>query len=197
MDGAERRFDQVVIATHADQALGLLTDPGPEEARLLGSFAYSRNTAVLHGDPQLMPRRRRAWSSWNYLSEGRGETRKLSVTYWMNRLQSLPGDRQLFVTLNPATEPDPATVHHRETYEHPIFDVGAMRAQRELWSLQGARNTWFCGAYFGVGFHEDGLQAGLAVAEALGGVRRPWRVRDESGRIHLPASAPHDERVAA
>ena len=197
IDGDEQRFDHVVIATHADQALGLLADPGHEEARLLGSFSYSRNAAVLHGDQRLMPRRRRAWSSWNYLSDGQGETRKLSVTYWMNRLQSLPGDRHLFVTLNPAAEPDPATVYHRETYEHPVFDVAAMRAQRQLWSLQGARNTWFCGAYFGAGFHEDGLQTGLAVAEALGGVRRPWTVRDESGRIHLPASAPHDERVAA
>lgn len=132
-----------------------------------------------------MPRRKRAWSSWNYLTQGQGETRKLSVSYWMNRLQSLPDDQQLFVTLNPVVEPAANTVLHRETYEHPAFDAAAMRAQQRLWSLQGSRRTWFCGSYFGAGFHEDGLQAGLAVAEALGGVRRPWSVANESARIHI------------
>ena len=101
----------------------------------------------------------------------------------MNRLQSLPAERPLFVTLNPAEEPEAQTVLHREIYEHPVFDAAAMRAQQALWSLQGARNTWFCGAYFGAGFHEDGLQSGLAAAEALGGVRRPWTVDEESGRM--------------
>jgi predicted NAD/FAD-binding protein len=114
----------------------------------------------------------------------------------MNRLQSLPGDLPLFVTLNPAAEPETGKVLHREIYEHPLFDGAAMRAQRQIWSLQGVRNTWFCGAYFGAGFHEDGLQAGLAVAEALGGVRRPWTFEDESGRIYLPA-ARETGRVAA
>jgi len=184
-DGTEHRFDHVVIATHANQALRMLADPSRDEHRLLGAFGYSRNKALLHSDPRLMPRRRRAWSSWNYLADTHGETSKLSVTYWMNRLQSLPDEQPLFVTLNPAVEPEEGAVYHRETYEHPAFDASAMRAQRLLWSLQGMRNTWFCGAYFGAGFHEDGLQAGLAVAEALGGVRRPWNVRDESGRIHI------------
>jgi predicted NAD/FAD-binding protein len=104
----------------------------------------------------------------------------------MNRLQGLPEDAPLFVTLNPLAEPDPALVHRREIYHHPIFNAAAGRAQKDLWSLQGERNTWFAGAYFGAGFHEDGLQAGLAVAEELGGVRRPWLVRDESARIALP-----------
>jgi len=184
-EGIEHRFDHVVVATHADQALRMLADPTDDEARLLGSFGYSRNEAVLHGDPRLMPRRKRAWSSWNYLTEGQGETRRLSVTYWMNRLQSLSDDQQLFVTLNPVVEPEANTVRHRETYEHPAFDAAAMRAQHRLWSLQGERSTWFCGAYFGAGFHEDGLQSGLAVAEALGGVRRPWNVANESGRIYI------------
>lgn len=195
-DGVEHRFDHVVLATHADQALRLLADASPDEHRLLGSFGYSRNEAVLHSDERLMPRRRRAWSSWNYLADTRNETRRLSVTYWMNRLQSLPEERPLFVTLNPAAEPEADKVLHREIYEHPVFDAAAMRAQQELWSLQGVRNTWFCGAYFGAGFHEDGLQAGLATAEALGGVRRPWNVEDESGRIHLPATR-KTRRVAA
>ena len=196
-EGIEQRFDHVVVATHADQALRMLSDPSHDETRLLGSFGYSRNEAVLHSDPRLMPRRKRAWSSWNYLTEGQGETRRLSVTYWMNRLQSLPDDQQLFVTLNPVVEPEANTVRHLETYEHPIFDAAAMRAQQKLWSLQGARNTWFCGAYFGAGFHEDGLQAGLAVAEVLGGVRRPWSVTNESGRIHIIGAAPRPNLAAA
>ena len=101
------------------------------------------------------------------------------------------------MTLNPAMEPRPETVKYRQIYEHPVFDAAAMRAQKELWSLQGERNTWFCGAYFGAGFHEDGLQAGLAVAEALGGVRRPWHVADESGRISVVDIPRGPELVAA
>ena len=102
----------------------------------------------------------------------------------MNRLQSLPGD-DLFVTLNPFEDPRNGTLVRADVYEHPLFDAGTDRAQKELWSLQGVNRTWFCGAWFGHGFHEDGLQSGLAVAEQLGGVRRPWTVENESGRIHL------------
>ncbi|MBB3181547.1 NAD(P)/FAD-dependent oxidoreductase [Variovorax sp. Sphag1AA] len=184
--GQAERFDEVVIATHADQALRLLLDASPLEARLLGAFRYSRNHAVLHTDPTLMPRRARVWSSWNYTAD-RGDAKGPCVTYWMNRLQRLPGVSPLFLSLNPFREPDPRSVIRSELYEHPLFDAAAIRAQRELWSLQGRRRLWFCGAYFGAGFHEDGLQAGLAVAEALGGVRRPWDVAAESGRIHLRA----------
>jgi uncharacterized protein len=107
----------------------------------------------------------------------------LCVTYWMNKLQSLDPANPLFVTLNPCRPIDPAKVIQTFNYEHPLFDAAAIRAQREIWQLQGHRNTWYCGAYFGSGFHEDGLQSGLAVAEALGGVRRPWSVENESGRI--------------
>src|SRR6185312_16264692 len=121
--GLERRFDHVVIATHADQGLKMLADPSRAETRLLGSFGYSRNEVVLHSDPRLMPRRRRAWSSWNYLAETQGETRRLSVTYWMNRLQSLPDDQPLFVTLNPSMEPEASAVNPREICRHPIFDT--------------------------------------------------------------------------
>jgi uncharacterized protein len=111
--------------------------------------------------------------------------RRPCVTYWMNRLQRLPGDTEYFVTLNPPRAPRPGTLLRGESYEHPMFDAAAVRAQRQLWSLQGNGGVWFCGAHFGAGFHEDGLQAGLAVAEQLGGVRRPWTVANESGRIHL------------
>jgi len=186
--GEPQRFDHVVVATHADQALRLLASPSAEESRLLGAFSYSRNHAVLHSDCAAMPCRRRVWSSWNYRGN-RSSEGALCVTYWMNRLQHLPGAKPLFLTLNPTREPLGRDIIHTEVYEHPSFDVAAMLAQRELWSLQGTRRIWFCGAYFGAGFHEDGLQAGLAVAEALGGVRRPWQVPDESGRIHLQAPA--------
>lgn len=183
--GQVRRFDHVVIATHADQALALLDGPTARERELLGAFHYSRNEAILHADAKLMPRRRAAWAAWNYLADRRADP-KLCVTYWMNCLQNLPADRPLFVTLNPVEPPAEALVHYRASYEHPLFDTGAMAAQKRLWSLQGEGGVWYCGAYFGAGFHEDGLQAGLAVAEALGGIRRPWTVADESGRICLP-----------
>ncbi|WP_213957426.1 MULTISPECIES: NAD(P)/FAD-dependent oxidoreductase [unclassified Variovorax] len=181
---AAQRFDHVVIATHADQALRLLGDASAEESRVLGAFGYSRNRALLHSDPSVMPQRRAVWSSWNYAAD-RARPEALSVTYWMNRLQGIREDLPLFLTLNPLHEPASAHVIHSEIYEHPVFDAAAVRAQGQLRSLQGQQRTWFCGAYFGAGFHEDGLQAGLAVAEALGGVRRPWTVANESGRIRL------------
>jgi hypothetical protein len=182
------RFDQVVIATHADQALRLLPDASADESRVLGAFGYSRNRALLHSDPSLMPRRRAVWSSWNYAAD-RSRPEALCVTYWMNRLQGIREELPLFLTLNPTKEPGTGHLIHSEIYEHPVFDAAAMAAQGELWSLQGRHRTWFCGAYFGAGFHEDGLQAGLAVAEALGGVRRPWTVANESGRIRLGAAS--------
>ncbi|MBL8575941.1 MAG: NAD(P)/FAD-dependent oxidoreductase [Mesorhizobium sp.] len=183
------RFDAVVIATHADQALRLLTDASPEERSLLGAFGYSRNEAVLHTDDSAMPRRRSVWSSWNHV-DGKAGDEAASVTYWMNRLQRIETPRPLFVTLNPRTPLDEALVLRRETYQHPIFDQAAMEAQQRLWMLQGRRGTWFCGAHFGSGFHEDGLQSGLAVAEALGGVKRPWNVAEQSSRITLPEGWP-------
>jgi len=192
--GASETFDHVVIATHADQALRLLADASDAERRLLGAFRYSRNRAVLHRDQRLMPRRRAAWASWNHLGGELGAP--ATVTYWMNRLQNLATADPLFVTLNPAIEPEGAIA--AEIYDHPIFDRAAIEAQRRLWSLQGRRHTWFAGAYFGAGFHEDGLQAGLAVAELLGGVRRPWSVAQESGRIFVEAERhPDGERSAA
>lgn len=188
-DGSAHVFDQVVLATHSDQALKLLDAPSSEEAEILGAIPYAANLAVLHRDIRLMPRRRAAWSSWNYVGHRRaadGES-PASVSYWMNRLQGIPG-APLIVSLNPATEPDPEKVLAVRTFDHPVFDRRALEAQARLWSLQGVRRTWFCGAWFGAGFHEDGLQAGLATAEAIGGVRRPWRVAAESGRIVLPAA---------
>lgn len=188
-DGAVLGFDEVVIATHADQARTLLARPTAEEVRLLETIRYSDNTVVLHTDASLMPRRRAAWASWNHLG-ARNRPDDGCVTYWMNRLQGLEGaDGDVFVTLNPITPPAPDKVIRTRAYHHPVFDAAAIAAQRQLWSLQGRNRTWFCGSYFGHGFHEDGLQSGLSVAEALGGVRRPWTVQDESGRIHVQTAA--------
>lgn len=192
-NGASERFDQVVIATHGNEALAMLDDPSPEERRLLGAFRYAKNHAVLHSDADLMPRREGLWASWNYVGES--PEGGCAVTYWMNKLQSIESKRQLFLTLNPRTMPRAETIHYETSYDHPLFDAAAIRAQEEIWSLQGVQNTWFCGAHFGAGFHEDGLQSGLAVAEQLGGVRRPWTVENESGRIHLPP--PSREAIAA
>jgi predicted NAD/FAD-binding protein len=184
-------FDDVVIATHADQALRMLDDATADERRVLGAFRYSKNEAVLHGDTRLMPKRRAAWSSWNYLADTSDGMSQPSVTYWMNKLQPLGAAPPTFVTLNPTRAPRDESIIRSETYEHPIFDLATERAQQELWSLQGVRNTWFCGAHFGSGFHEDGLQAGLAVAEDLGGLRRPWQVVAESARIvRRPVAVP-------
>lgn len=180
--GGHHLFDDVVIATHADAALRMLVDASEDERRILGAFRYARNEAVLHGDVTLMPKRRAAWSSWNYLASAGGPARP-SVTYWMNRLQPLGAAPPTFVTLNPSRSPREETVIRRECYEHPVFDLATEQAQQQIWGLQGIRNTWFCGAHFGAGFHEDGLQAGLAVAEDLGGLKRPWEVAGESGRI--------------
>ncbi len=191
-EGGVERFDHVVIGAHADQALAMLAEPTAREKEVLGAFRYSRNLTVLHTDAGLMPQRRRAWASWNYIGADEG----LCVTYWMNKLQGLPG-QDLFVTLNPPRPPRPDSLLRSELYEHPIFNPAAIQAQKQLWSLQGQGGVWFCGAHFGAGFHEDGLQSGLAVAEQLGGVRRPWSVQNESGRIHLsPAASKVVEQAA-
>jgi uncharacterized protein len=187
--GQVETFDHVVIATHADKALQMIAAPTKAEKKLLGAFRYIENEAVLHCDDSVMPKRRSAWSSWNYAATRAGERCKnLSVTYWMNSLQGIPDENPMFLTLNPIRDPDSAKVYHQQTYSHPTYDATAVAAQEQLWSLQGVHNTWFCGAYFGAGFHEDGLQAGLAVAEQLGGDRRPWNVAAESDRIVLGAT---------
>lgn len=184
--GQRQRFDEVVIATHADEALKLLADPDESEAALLGAFGYTGNVAVLHSDRALMPKREAVWSAWNYIGETANDgERPLCVTYWMNKLQSLDPAHELFVTLNPTREVASDKVIRAFYYEHPLFDLKAIEAQQHLWRLQGNRHTFFAGSYFGAGFHEDALQAGLAAAEAVGGVRRPWDVADESNRIVL------------
>ena len=185
-DGSRENFDHVVLACHADQALQLLADPTVEEQSTLGKIRYQGNTAVLHTDTGLMPTRRRVWASWNYLGVGEGPGDQiLCVTYLMNRLQSLPTSTPVMVTLNPCRDIAPDRIIRSYNYDHPLFDNAAIHSQRDLWDLQGWQNTWFCGAYFGFGFHEDGIQAGLAIAEKLGGLKRPWAVAEPSTRIGL------------
>ncbi|MBU1307678.1 MAG: FAD-dependent oxidoreductase [Alphaproteobacteria bacterium] len=181
-DGSRRGFDQVVFACHADQALALLADPSEAERDVLGSFRFSKNRATLHTDVSFMPKRKHLWSSWNYLRKAGSEC-DLSLTYWMNELQPLPTKSNLFVTLNAYRDFAPGSVQYEVDYEHPLFDGRAIAAQRNLWQIQGVQQTWFAGAWMGYGFHEDGLQAGLEVAERIGPNQRPWTVAEARGRI--------------
>lgn len=204
------QFDHIVFACHADQTLKLLADPRPEERTVLEAFRFERNRAVLHSDTRLLPRNRKVWASWNYIGQTSdtdqtsnagqpriGGQQQLSVSYWMNRLQHLPTRQPMIVTLNPFIEPEPGSVHASFLYDHPLFDRAALAAQQRLWPLQGQHNSWFCGAWCGYGFHEDGLQAGLAVAEALGGVARPWQVAGMYDRLPLPDSWQYGQRIPA
>ena len=179
-DGIEW-FDQVVLATHSDQSRRLLQDANREEARILEAIAYTPNRAVLHTDATLLPSQR-AWSAWNYESRqgGPDEDTRLCVHYLINRLQPLPFKQAVLVSLNPIRDPDPASVLREIHYSHPVFDTAALAALARLPALQGDQHTWFCGAWTGYGFHEDGLKSGLAVAQALktraqqaGGARIP------------------------
>ncbi len=170
-DGERLRFDEVVLATHSDQALALLADPTPAERAVLGALEYQENEAVLHTDTRLLPRRRKCWASWNcHVLDERERTLRpdrVALTYWMNRLQGLDAPVDFCVTLNRSEAIDPARVLRRITYHHPRFTLGALAAQQRWSEINGVRSTWFCGAYWGFGFHEDGLQSGLRVAEAL------------------------------
>jgi uncharacterized protein len=174
--GRTETYDHVVIASHSDQALAMLSDAGAGERAILGDLNYAPNVVYLHRDIRLMPKRRRAWASWNFLRWKREETapNDVAVTYWMNPLQGIDDDKPLFVSLNPPFEPDPALSFGRYMCDHPQYNAAAFAAQKRLGEIQGQRHTWFCGAWTGYGFHEDGLRSGLAVAEALG-ASVPWR----------------------
>lgn len=168
-DGAAHRFDKVVLAAHADQALRLLADPSGEERRVLGAFGYTRNDAVLHTDGRLLPREERARASWNFHLDGcRGSSDAPAITYYLNRLQRLEEERDYCVTLNRSERVDPEHVIARMTYEHPLYTHESIAAQPELRRLSGTRHTYFAGAHLGNGFHEDGLASGAAAAAALG-----------------------------
>ncbi|MFQ3622291.1 MAG: FAD-dependent oxidoreductase [Acetobacteraceae bacterium] len=169
-----RRFDRVVLAVHGDIALRLLDPPTEAERAVLSAVRYQDNAMVLHTDPALMPKRRGVWSSWNYLARGPAdETREVAVSYWMNRLQNLRTRRPLIASLNPFADPDPRTVLVAKSYRHPQYDPAMLRAQGALPALQGADRVWFCGAWCGYGFHEDGIASAVRVAASMG-VPAPW-----------------------
>jgi predicted NAD/FAD-binding protein len=174
--GGRENYDHVVIACHSDQALAILADADDRERAVLGAIGYAPNTVYLHRDVRLMPKRAHAWASWNFLRwprEGMAEN-DVAVTYWMNRLQGIDNDKPLFVSLNPPFEPAAELTFGKYSCEHPQYNAAAFAAQKRLGEIQGRRHTWFCGAWTGYGFHEDGLRSGLAVAEALGAAV-PWR----------------------
>jgi predicted NAD/FAD-binding protein len=173
--GAER-FDELVFACHSDQALAILGgEATPEERRILGAVQYQDNVAYLHTDTALLPRRPKVWSAWNYLAgKGAPDARPVSVSYLINRLQPLPFQTPVVVSLNPFTEPAADKTLRRIQYAHPVFDHGAIDAQAALPAIQGRERCWFAGAWTGYGFHEDGLKSAVAVVEAMG-VEVPWR----------------------
>jgi predicted NAD/FAD-binding protein len=172
--GTVAEYDAVVLACHADQALAMIDRPTTAEQAILGAFTYQANDVVLHTDTHLMPRRRAVWSSWNYIArKTTSRHAKVSVTYWLNRLQQLKTDQPALVSLNPMHEPDEEQVVARMRYDHPLFDQHAMDAQNRLPEIQGRDRLWFAGAHWGFGFHEDGLLSGLHVASSLG-ASPPW-----------------------
>jgi len=167
-NGQTERFDKVVLACHSDQALALLAQPSQAERATLGAIRYQQNRAVLHTDTVVLPQSPRAWAAWNYErgADG-GEDAQVCLHYLLNRLQPLPFTQPVLVSLNPVQAIDPAKVVAAFDYAHPVFDLSAIRAQREVSALQGQSHTYFCGAWTGYGFHEDGLKSGLAVAQLL------------------------------
>jgi predicted NAD/FAD-binding protein len=182
-DRGSESYDNVVLACHSDQALAMLPHPTAEERDVLSALPYQPNRAVLHTDRALLPRREAAWSAWNYIAGGDGvDGRAVGVSYLLNKLQPLPFKSPVVVTLNPPVPVRAERVIAELSYDHPIFDAGGIAAQRRLDGIQGRRGLWFCGAWTGFGFHEDGLKAGLAVANALGCVA-PW----QDAREALPA----------
>jgi predicted NAD/FAD-binding protein len=165
--GDPEQFDRVVVATHSDQALRMLADASDHEREILGSIPYRRNDVVLHTDASLLPRRRRAWASWNYHLGANGGAS--AVTYHMNRLQALAAEQQLCITLNMTPQIDPVSVLGRWTYEHPVYTPAGVAAQRRRKEIDGVDRIHYCGAYWGWGFHEDGVVSALRTCEPLGG----------------------------
>ena len=165
--GQTERFDKVVLACHSDQALALLGAPSAQERATLSAIRYQPNRAVLHTDVSVLPKSPRAWAAWNYERGVGSDDTRVCLHYLLNRLQPLPFAQPVVVSLNPLQDIDPALVHGSYHYAHPVFDLNAIRAQREVGALQGQLHTYFCGAWTGYGFHEDGLKSGLAVARLL------------------------------
>ena len=165
--GTWERHDEVVLATHSDDSLALLSDADGAERADLGAIAYQPNDITLHADASLMPRRRAVWSSWNYAEARARRAGQIDITYWMNSLQPIPEDDPHFVTLNTTRPIREDLIYDQVTLRHPVYDLPAMAAQARVRAANGRRRTWFCGAWLRHGFHEDGLWSGLEVAEAI------------------------------
>ncbi len=174
------RFDEVVLAAHADQSLAMLAEPSAEEQKILGGCRFQPNEAILHTDSAAMPMRRGAWASWNHISAAdAGSRRPVSVTYWLNRLQRVPSHEDVFVTLNPVDTIAEERIIRRLSFTHPVLDKAAAASQEALPRIQGTNATWYCGAWTGYGFHEDGIRSAVQVAERLG-APPPWGSAPES-----------------
>ena len=168
-DGRTESFDHVIMACHPPASRQIVADLDFQETRTLAAFSFTDNRAILHTDAELMPRCRRAWSSWNYLAKDTATSNSgVSVSYWMNRLQRLPTTTQYFVSLNPEKTPRSECVISEMRYEHPVYDQAAIEAQPTLTDIQGRGGLWHCGAWCANGFHEDGFASGVRVAHALG-----------------------------
>jgi predicted NAD/FAD-binding protein len=184
--GETHDYDEVVLACHGDQALALLKDADERERAALSPFRYQKNTAVLHRDTRVMPRRPRVWASWVYVSDGKADHPRITVSYWMNRLQGLDPARPLFVSLNPQQEIAPEKIFDSHEFDHPVFDTAAVAAQPRVQAMQGARQTWFCGAHLRYGFHEDGLWSAVMVARGLGSAI-PWETPEQAAARPQPS----------
>ena len=167
-----KTFDKVILACHADQSSEILIENFSEEANLLKDFKYQKNTSILHSDVNFMPKRKSVWSSWNYITET-GNSGNLSITYWMNELQGINSPKPILLSLNPKILPNPDLIYGQYSYSHPILDNNAINIQKKLSSIQGKNNLWFCGAWTGFGFHEDGVKSAVEIAN-FHNIDLPW-----------------------
>ena len=167
-----KTFDKVILACHADQSSEILIENFSEEANLLKDFKYQKNTSILHSDISFMPKRKSVWSSWNYITET-GNSGNLSITYWMNELQGINSPKPILLSLNPKILPNPDLIYGQYSYSHPILDNNAINIQKKLSSVQGKNNLWFCGAWTGFGFHEDGVKSAVEIANSHN-IDLPW-----------------------
>ena len=167
-----KTFDKVILACHADQSSEILIENFSEEANLLKDFKYQKNTSILHSDINFMPKRKSVWSSWNYITET-GNSGNLSITYWMNELQGINSSKPILLSLNPKILPNPDLIYGQYSYSHPILDNNAIKIQKKLSSIQGKNNLWFCGAWTGFGFHEDGVKSAIEIANSHN-IDLPW-----------------------
>ena len=172
-----KKFDEVILACHADQSFNLVKENFIDQANLLQNFKYQKNISILHSDINYMPKRKSVWSSWNYITET-DSSGNLSVTYWMNELQKIKSNLPILLSLNPKKLPNPKLIYGQYSYSHPVFDSNAFQVQNNLSNLQGKNKIWFCGAWTGFGFHEDGIKSAAEIAQFFN-IKLPWLNTEE------------------